>query len=95
MSQQGYLLITAPPQSSKTSTLQLLMEWAGRVHPSLDVTYINLSLVGSNFQMNDVLRARLGGTLGELIEGECSAHACTVCPLGPAGVLLGMQRTAS
>ena len=73
MGRRGYLLIRAPPQSGKTSTLQLLMEWAGREHPSLDVAYINLSLVGSNFQMDGVLRRRLGGTLDELIEGMCSA----------------------
>ena len=78
MSTRGYFLIQAPPQSGKTSMLQLLLEWARREHPSLDVTYINLSLVGSNFQMDDVLRARLGGTLGEIIKGERSASACTV-----------------
>ena len=83
MSKRGYLLIQAPPQSGKTSILQLLMEWAGREHPSLDHVYINLSLEGSNFQMDDVLRARLGGTLDEIIKGECSACARTVRPLGP------------
>ena len=94
MSQRGYLLIQAPSQSGKTSMLQLLLEWAGREHPSLDVAYINLSLVGSNFQMDDVLRARLGGTLGEIIRGECSACVCTVHPLGPAGLLLDLHSTA-
>ena len=93
MSARGYLLIQAPSQSGKTSMLQLLLEWARREHPSLDVTYINLSHEKSNSQMDDVLRARLGGTLGEIIEGECSAYACTVRPLGPAGVWLGLQRT--
>ena len=92
MSTRGYLLIQAPPQSGKTSTLQLLLEWARREHPSLDVAYINLSLAGSNFQMDDLLRARLGGTLGEIIKGECSAYACTVCPLGPASLLLVLAK---
>ena len=79
VSRRGYLLIQTPPQSGKSSTLQLLLEWARREHPSLEFTYINLSLVGSNFQMDDVLRARLGGTLGEIIKGECSAmHAQSV-----------------
>ena len=91
---RGYLLIKAPPQSGKTSTLQLLSEWASREHPSLDVVYINLSHEESGFQMNDVLRARLGGTLDEIIKGECSACACTVCPLGPADLLLGLQSIA-
>ena len=81
---RGCLLIKAPPQSGKTSTLQLLDEWASREHPGLDVVYINLSLEPSGFQMNDVLRARLGGTLDEIIKGECSTRACSVCPLGPS-----------
>lgn len=88
VSARGYLLIQAPPQSGKTSTLQLLVEWARREYPNLDVAYINLSHEKSKFQMDDVLRARLGGTLGEIIKGECSAYACTVCPLEPAGLLL-------
>ena len=91
---RGYLLIKAPPQSGKTSTLQLLSEWASREHPSLDIVYINLSHEESGFQMNDVLRARLGGTLDKIIKGECSACACTVCPLGPADLLLGLQSIA-
>ena len=94
MGKRGYLLIRAPPQSGKTSTLQLLLEWAGRVHPSLDIAYINLSLEGSNFQMDDVLRARLGGTLDEIIKGECSACACTVCPLRTAAPFLTLQSMA-
>ena len=81
---RGCLLIKAPPQSGKTSTLQLLDEWASREHPGLDVVYINLSLEPSGFQMNDVLRRHLGGTLNEIIKGECSTRACSVCPLGPS-----------
>ena len=94
MGVHGYLLIRAPPQSGKTSTLQLLLEWASRMHPSLDHVYINLSLEGSNFQMDDVLRARLGGTLDELIKGECSACASTVCSMGPAALFLTLQSNA-
>ena len=75
----GYLLIEPPPpHSGKTSTLQLLSEWAAREHPRLDVVYINLSLEGSSFQLDDVLRARLGGTLAEIIEGGCDFCALTV-----------------
>ena len=91
---RGCLLIKAPPQSGKTSTLQLLDEWASREHPGLDVVYINLSLEPSGFQMNDVLRRHLGGTLDEIITGECSARACSVCPLGLAALLLGLQSIA-
>ena len=43
---RGYLLIKAPPQSGKTSTLQLLSHWAIREHPGLKVVYINLSHEG-------------------------------------------------
>jgi hypothetical protein len=68
---RGYLLIKAPPQSGKTSTLQLLSNWAIREHPSLKVVYINLSHRRSSFRMNDVLEASLEGTLEEVISGEC------------------------
>ncbi len=46
VSQRGYLLIQAPSQSGKTSMLQLLLEWARREHPSLNVAYINLFTCG-------------------------------------------------
>ena len=68
---RGYLLIKAPPQSGKTSTLQLLSHWAIREHPGLKVVYINLSHRRSGFCMNDVLEAHLEGTLEEIISGEC------------------------
>lgn len=67
----GYLLIKAPPQSGKTSTLQLLFEWAKSEHPNLEVVYINLAYEGSGFQLNDVFRARLGDTLDKIIAGKC------------------------
>ena len=82
VAERGYLVIQAPPQSGKTSTLQLLMERAGRQYPSLKLAYINLSLEGSRFQMDDVFRARLGGTLDEIMEGECSTCGRTSCPRG-------------
>ena len=82
VAKQGYLVIQAPPQSGKTSTLQLLMEWAGMQYPSLNLAYINLSLEGSSFQMDDVFGARLGGTLDDVMKGECSTYARTSCPRG-------------
>ena len=68
---RGYLLIKATPQSGKTSTLQLLSEWAKSKCPFLNVVYINLAYEGSGFQLNDIFRARLGDTLDKIIEGEC------------------------
>ncbi|KAK9818173.1 hypothetical protein WJX72_008225 [[Myrmecia] bisecta] len=73
---RGYLLIKAPPQSGKTSTLQLLMDWASREHPGLHVVYINLADERTGFQLNDVLQARLGGTLDDIINGGKSVLLC-------------------
>lgn len=74
---RGYLLIKAPPQSGKTSTLQLLMDWASKEHPGLRVVYINLADEMTGFQLNDVLQARLGGTLDDIIKGRTMALRCS------------------
>ncbi|EIE18315.1 hypothetical protein COCSUDRAFT_68290 [Coccomyxa subellipsoidea C-169] len=73
---RGYLLIKAPPQSGKTSTLQLLMNWASKKDPYLRVVYINLADEMTGFQLNDVLRAQLGGTLDDIIKGGESVLLC-------------------
>ena len=74
---RGYLLIKAPPQSGKTSIVQLLMEWASKEHPGQRVVYINLADYMTGFQLNNVLRARLGGTLGDIIKGGTMALRCS------------------
>ena len=74
---RGYLLIKAPPQSGKTSILQLLMEWASKEHPGLRVVYINLADYMTGFQLNNVLQAQLGGTLGDVIKGRTMVLRCS------------------
>ena len=73
--ERGYLLIKAPPQSGKTSILQLVMDWASRERPHLRLVYINLADERTGFELNRVLQTHAGGTLDEIINGRFWGNA--------------------
>ena len=66
--------------------LQLLSEWALTKHPGLIVVNINLANEGSSFQLDDVFREQLGGTLGQVMDGKRSS---------PSGVSTGSCKPLS
>lgn len=66
---RGYIILRAPPESGKTSLLQLLGAHAAT--QGVDVVQINCSQIGT-CSIDAVLLEKAGGTLRTLISCECT-----------------------
>lgn len=74
---RGYVLINAPPQSGKTSILQLYADYIAKRGGACN--YINAATVSGSF---DAEFARIfGGTLQELLDGGCAGQGSCMCTL--------------